>query len=70
MDLTTIDPAQLFQAHVQPFGINLLIAGLIFFVGRAIARGVSQLSIKLLNRTKMRTPCWPTLSAIRSMGWR
>ena len=33
MDLSTIDPAQLFQTHVQPFGINLLIAILIFFVG-------------------------------------
>ncbi len=56
MDLTTIDPAQFFQTHVQPFGINLLIAVLIFFVGRAVARGVSQLSIRLLNRNKNADP--------------
>ena len=59
MDLSTIDPAQLFQTHVQPFGINLLIALLIFFAGRAVARGVSQLSIKLLNRKKCRPHASP-----------
>ena len=59
MDLSTIDPAQLFQTHVQPFGINLLIAILIFFVGRAVARGVSQINQATQSKQKCRSHAGP-----------
>lgn len=44
---------QLVDRYVVPFGINLLVAILVFFFGRLIARAIKRLIIKLMTRANV-----------------
>lgn len=43
----------LFNEHVVPMGLNILIALLIFIVGRMIVKAISKMVGKILSRTKL-----------------
>lgn len=50
MELSGFDLTALYLSYVEPFAINLLIAGIIFFVGRLVVRTLRNLTVKLLNK--------------------
>lgn len=44
---------QLFYAYVVPFAIQLVIAALVFFLGRAVARAITRLVQRLMRKAKV-----------------
>lgn len=51
--MENIDPQQLLEQYAMPWAINLVMALLVFFIGRMVVNLITKLIYKILQRSKM-----------------